>query len=525
MNLADRPSRIAVREIPWFAPLLVVILFVHPAFAIPVPQGNSAPYGTFELIAPGLERPSIATLTEESLSIVAPDGTKSNYTRLKRYDTPEGNFIGYSSRELQQVIRWPARGAGNMQIGTLHQGKIQFATSRMTVHLTRSEDRPAAVLPPMTPPGAPMPPPPPAPADGMQNLPQLTPFQFAIGERDRKYLSLAGEQRFQLVPNPNERSSAWFVNPVGKDLVRLQRQVGDRWLALGAGEDAILPPGVAPGRGRRPPRVAPSIGLYPIHGGIEQVWRLHNVAGGGYLFESLFSPGMCLAFPATGGLILEPMVYSPWQVWYPQVPVISIPVPQYQTTSHQFVPNPPLPPIEILLANTHQDELLILLADRRSQQSPQKLRIPAGSQLPVTIERDAGGTIIETVSIRDGFGNWAEEQYTTPVPPSILYDLSVYEIFLQSIAIDRTGTSPNPIEDVNFQPRSIGFFLLPPGGELTEGSRLDVHRIAEEQENPGGVRRLSERDYKNGVQSSPPIPAKDPLKDLLNQFQKQRAAF
>lgn len=76
----------------------------------------------FELKAPGLERPSRATLTDEELAIRSPDGSVSRYKRLPRYDTSDGAFLSYSSRELQQIIRWPVSGTGGMQIGTLQQG-------------------------------------------------------------------------------------------------------------------------------------------------------------------------------------------------------------------------------------------------------------------------------------------------------------------------------------------------------------------------------------------------------------------
>jgi hypothetical protein len=121
----------------------------------------------------------------------------------------------------------------------------------------------------------------------------------------------------------------------------------------------------------------------------------------------------------------------------------------------------------------------------------------------------------------DAFGNWNQQQYNTPIPPTVLYDISVYEEFLQSIAIDRTGKSPNPIEDVNYQPRSIGFFLVPPGDELPEVAEIDAYRIAEDSQNPGAVRRLNPRD----LQKNNATPSADPLRELLNKFQKQRAAF
>lgn len=546
-------------------------LWIGPSVARAMPQAND-PFGEetvrakrFELKAPGLEQPSIATITAEELSIRSPDGALSVYKRLARYDTNDGAYVSYSSRELQQIIRWPTSDRGGMQIGTLQQGKIQFSPSRMTVHpvvgretgsgATRSIPG-STVLPSLQeqPPSVPRQLPTPSQIPGETRrtesgvaggvFPTMSPMHFAVGSGTKRYLSLEGSDRFQLLNGPDDPRAAWFIQPVRDDLVRVQQRVDSRWMAIGVGgpqpRDAGrsrrgtrgFPSGPSFGGGVFPPGVSfggggsfgaggfPAL-ISPIHGGIDQLWRVQSYSGGGYYFESVMYPGMCLTFPVSGGLWVRPWTYDPWQIWYPMPPVVSLPVPQFKTTQQQFVPNPTLPPIDIRLTNRHSDELLVLFADRRIPDNPVKIRIPAGGSKPVRIERDAGGTIVENISIVDAFGNWVDEQYTTPVPPAVLYDLSVYEIFLQSIAIDRTGTSPNVVEDVNFQPRSIGFFLLPPGDELVEGSELDTYRAAQEQENPGAVRRLSERDLKEGSNSN----TKDPLKEILNQVQKQRAAF
>lgn len=552
--------------------LLSLAGWLSPLRAQTVPQANS-PFGKeaaqskrFELKAPGLDRPSIATLTSEELSIRAPDGTVSVYKRLTRYDTSDGAFIGYSSRELQQIIRWPVSDSGGMQIGTLQRGNIQFSPSRMTVHpisvegmnsdASRRPPGSGGVLPNLqdTPPSVPkqLSTPSQVPREtrrtesglGGGAMPAISPMHFAVGSGTRRYLSLQGTDQFQLLSAPDDPRAAWFIQPVRDDLVRVQQRVDSRWMAIGVGgpqpRDAILsrrgtrgfPSGPSFGGGVFPPGGSfggggsfgaggfPAL-LAPVHGGMDQLWRVQSYLGGGYYFESVMYPGMCLTFPMSGGLWVRPWTCDPWQIWFPIQPVVPIPVPQYRTTQQQFVPNPPLPPIDIRLMNRHSDELLVLFADRRIPDNPAKIRIPAGGSKLVRIERDAGGTIVENISVIDAFGNWLDEQYTTPVPPAVLYDVSVYEIFLQSIAIDRTGTSPNVVEDVNFQPRSIGFFLLPPGEELVEGAELDTFRAAQEQENPGAVRRLSERDLKEGSNSN----TKDPLKEILNQVQKQRAAF
>ena len=245
------------------------------------------------------------------------------------------------------------------------------------------------------------------------------------------------------------------------------------------------------------------------------------MSGGGYCFENVMYQGMGLTCVPNQGLFLQPITYNPWQVWWPQTPTFVLPQPQFRTTQHQVVPNQPLGSTTVQIVNSHSDTLLVLIADRRNPQQLQKLRIPSRGSERIQLDRDAGATIIETVETLDAFGNWQQQQFKTAIPPSVLYDISVYEEFLQSIAIDRTGKSPNPIEDINYQPRAVGFFLVPPGDDLPAQAELDAYRIADDAHNPGAVRKLSQRD----LERKSAAPATDPLKDLLKQFQKQRGAF
>ncbi|MEM7560892.1 MAG: hypothetical protein AAF394_17350, partial [Planctomycetota bacterium] len=94
-------------------------------------------------------------------------------------------------------------------------------------------------------------------------------------------------------------------------------------------------------------------------------------------------------------------------------------------------------------------------------------------------------------------------------------DLSVYEEHLQSIAIDRTGTSPNPIEDVNYVPKSVGWLPLPVGEGLPEVSRMDLYAKAKQARNPGGVRRLDAEQFNAKTPERP-------LEQILKQHQSVR---
>lgn len=503
----------------------------------------------FELVAPGISGVSLAQLSQRELIVQDAAGQTTVYQRLTRYDTPDGAFIGYGSREAQRVIQWPTNNAGNMRIGNLRNGQIEFAPSRMSV-------RPAGANPgngvgiagpnrnPNVPGGFGNPMPAggfPDPGNGQLGGAQgvadngLSAVQLSSGDgNNRVFLRSSRNGQIAFTAAANDADSAWYIVPVGQDMVRLQQNVGNRWLALGVDPNGFPNQG-APGAGIGGARFGgigiggngiggngASVRFAPIGQSIQQLWRIQPCMGGGYTFESVWMPGYGLTCVPNSGLWLQPFVNNPWQVWWAQTPVFQVPVPQYRTTAEQIVPNPPLPPVTLRIANTHTDGILVLLADRRNPQQPLSLRIPAGGSETVTLERDAGGTVIQTIELMDGFGNIDRQEYQIPVPPAVLYDISIYEEFLQSIAIDRTGKSPNPIEDVNYQPRSVGFFLLPAGAAIEDNSVIDAYRAAADSQNPGAVRRLNPKNLPN---SSSQAPARDPLKDLLQQFQGKRGAY
>ncbi len=511
--------------------------------------------GTFELSAQGLSQPSIATVTLNELVVRDPAGTVTRYQRSPRYDTADQQLLGYSSRQAQQVIRWPTSNSGRMQIGSLQNGQVQFAWSKMNVS---NPQQPAPGIPSadLLPPSFDTP----IPgrvlngnsvndqAGNIQNMPSMTAMHLSVGNSsDRKFLGMRGNSQFGFTNQVSGADSAWYIAPVSDNIVRLQQRYQNEWLAIGLGNapDGIarssrlnhrngafgggafgggaFPAGGSFGgnAGLRSNTPFP-ISLMPIHNGADQLWRIQTIQGNsGYCFESVLYPGMGLTYIPNQGLSLQNITFDPWQVWLPQAPTFALPQPQFRTVQHQLVANPPLRAASAKITNSHSDTLLVMVADRRHSQSIQKLRIPARGSEVIQLERDPGGTIVETVETLDAFGNWNQQQFNTPIPPSVLYDISVYEEFLQSIAIDRTGKSPNPIEDINYQPRSIGFFLVPPGNELPEVAEIDAYRIAADSQNPGVVRRLNSRD----LQKANAVPATDPLKDLLNKFQKQRAAF
>jgi hypothetical protein len=507
---------------------------------------------SYELVAAGLR--SLARISANELAIQDAAGNVTRYQRSPRYDSEDKQWIAYSSRQAQQVIRWPANHSGRMQIGSLQSDSISFAMSKMQIRAIVTDAPPSdsrEVLPPGV--GSPLSPqrrPGMADAsqsgllDGMGSMPPITAVHLAAGNtNERQYLSMRGGNQWSFVSRASDMDAAWYITPVANNVVRLQQQRGNDWMAIGLGRttgsellqsrtpqrrlggfgNGAFPRGgsFGGGGGFRNSTDMMALSLYPIHNGADQLWHIVNLPSGGYCFESVLYPGMGLTCMPNQGLFLQPISYDPWQVWWPQTPVFPIPKPQYRSVQQQVVPNPPLPPANVQITNTHTDTIILLLADRRNSQQPQTIRIPAKGAERVQLDRDAGATIIESIETMDTFGNWRQQQFTIPVPPSVLYDISVYEEFLQSIAIDRTGKSPNPVEDVNYQPRSVGFFLIPPGEELPEQADLDAYRIADDAQNPGAVRRFSKRELERNNAPA----TTDPLKDLLNQFQKQRGAF
>jgi hypothetical protein len=179
----------------------------------------------------------------------------------------------------------------------------------------------------------------------------------------------------QFVSQANDPQAAWMITPVGGDMVRVQQAVGNQWAALGVDPRDIqgFGNGVLAQRGARA-----QIRFSAVNNSVAQLWRIEQQFGGGYCFESVAMPGFGMTCIPNQGLWLQPLVYSPWQIWWAQQPSFTVSMPQYRIANEQIVPNPPLGPISLRVANTHSEAIVVLLADRRNPNAPRKLRIPAG---------------------------------------------------------------------------------------------------------------------------------------------------
>jgi len=179
----------------------------------------------------------------------------------------------------------------------------------------------------------------------------------------------------------------------------------------------------------------------------------------------------------------------------------------------KIAPGRPLEPVRVEFANSHEEELWLLVTDFRDPAHPRRLKIPPDSAAAVKLDRDPGIKIVEVWEIPTPRGVVVEER-VVELPSRRLYDVCVYELFIQSIAIDRTPRGQGKIEEVNYSPKSVGAFPLPAGEQL-QGGTIDAYAAAKAQRNPGGVRRIDPKAWQPTQDGK-----QDPIKRILENAQK-----
>ncbi|MFO0921401.1 MAG: hypothetical protein U0905_02800 [Pirellulales bacterium] len=444
----------------------------------------------YHLVVPNGAESSKAERSDQELMIRDSVGGVSRYVRDKRMDSADGLWLGYTSRAARQVIRWPVANHGKMQIGTPEAGgQIRYRESQMTI-VPLADPTQTLPLPKID--------------DDPLDFDHLKPVPIRLASRaDRQqFLSAMADGELSLMGLGARNAIDWTMVPVGNGLVRFQAMQGNQLVAL-----------------RCDPRTK-RLSIRAIGNEAAQLWRWYSSpqAAGAYLLESVMFPGYALS-NQNGQMMLLPISMASYQYWYPVYPNIAL-APAFKSVSTRVVPNTPLPPARIDFVNSHSDAIFVLLADVRASGQVETIRIPAGQRHQVMLDRDAGATIVETHEYLAPNGLWNRQEFTIPVPPTIYYDISVYDEILQSIAIDRTGKSPNPIEDINYQPKSLGWFLIPPGDALPEQGSLDLYQMAKDAKNPGAVRKIDQE-----LLEKKKLPSEDPLRSILREFQSQRAAF
>ena len=441
---------------------------------------SSAAAQQFLLTTPTGGPAGTATLSRTGLVMTDRAGVATRYDREPRYDNAAGSLLGFIDRQGEQALRFPADGDGSLQFADLAALRPQFAVAQVRVQpaggvpagdpapatggLPRGAGNPGAnwrALPLL----------PVGPADVRGPHGRLT----TLDARQRGLvLHTAGAGPVQMAPPAADVGQYWAVLPVDLGLVRLQWFGGGALWSLAASGPA-----------------GPAI-VQPSSSDPRQLWRVVEYGVAARL-DSVAFPGRSLAGGADALVHLERTSGAAAQQWLIDFgpPPVHIVLPTVQLIGHRVVANPPLPVAEVLLTNSHQQDLYVVIADLRPGHGARQLTIPAHGAVTVPLSRDSGATLQEIYEVQSPGGGLVREQLVTVVPPATRYDVSVYERFLQSIAIDRTGKSPNVIEDVNYQPKGVGIFPLPAGPALADGAAVDVWAEARAAGNPGAVRPLA----------------------------------
>lgn len=154
---------------------------------------------------------------------------------------------------------------------------------------------------------------------------------------------------------------------------------------------------------------------------------------------------------------------------------------------------PNLPPVQIEFFNSSDDSIIVTMTDALNPGKEPQYRLAPGQRQAVVLPRDAGQTRVDVYQTTDIAGIPIEQEVRVDIPPAPRYEIVVHRVRIQSIAIDRTGKSPNPIEDINVQGIGVGRFQLPPGDQLTPGV-IDVYEVAGEAGNQGLVAPIPFKD-------------------------------
>lgn len=455
-------------------PLLVLSLLVATAHA----------QRRYELIVEGTDIVSQAERTPQRLVIIDARGNATEYSRDRRFDPEDGGFIAYFSPAARQILRWPTSDRGNMQIADMVEGRPSaFRLSRMTIHSLQPGGGPEGT-------GIP----------GAADIESRSPFRLVSAAHAMHALTAAADGRLAFEWAADDHGQAWLFTPLDNGYYRIHSGLQGRRRSLSG-------PPVGPPRLDRTARDA------------SQLWQMIPIHDrpGVYAFACAGKDRAAhvLTADASGGLSLQPFVNSRFQMWAlsPWAGVLPPAFSEYRFVSRELRPNPPLQPALVEFLNSHSKELWVLVADRRNPAESMRLRIPAGQTETIRLARDAGGTLVEIYEYGVP-GLTQRDEFATPLPPAVRYDVSVYELAVQSITIDRTVPG-GKLENVNYSPKSVGWFELAPGPELESGS-LNVFQTAARQKNPGAVRRIEPSEWE--PQSSPT----DPVESLLEEFKKRQ---
>ena len=166
--------------------------------------------------------------------------------------------------------------------------------------------------------------------------------------------------------------------------------------------------------------------------------------------------------------------------------------PQSVLVDSKIVPGAPLAPVTLGLRNGSPSDLVVTIVNLQDGSDTEQIKIRSGEVVRHPFSRRAGAERIDTFRVITETGDVLTRQNSIALPPEALYEIVVHQWQIQSIAIDRTGKSPNVIEDVHYQGKGLGRFPLPAGAEL-QPTVIDVYRAAINQGNPATVAPITTR--------------------------------
>lgn len=514
--------KLPIRYLAFTIPFCVSNLIMFDRAVAQSPPTKNQP-SRFVLSAPQLGVESQAIVAQDRIRITDSQGNVTDYERDTHFDSQDHTWMGFLSAATHQVLRWPTSHSGRMQIGTIRDGIVEYRFSQMTIQAAAADTTFPTPLRNRLPNETPQrssrrPVMPPTQLQGVAgsliadlavNKLLDTVSRGGRGRNVAQMLRLASfDQRgtpwvltrgrsldLSCIRTGSAIGTDWWVSPIGNGFVRVETYDRGRVHAISVNQVGRL-------------------SMLPLSQDSRQLWRVRSGArvANQFLLENVAYPGNCLARHG-GAVTLQPVTYAAPQLWMsytaPTVPTFQ---PFLRTIHTEVVANSQLTPAKLELTNTHHYALVVLLGDTRNGALFETIRIEPNHSHTLTLDRDAGATAIETVETRSAAGVWERQQFVTAIPPAAYYDLSIYEEHLQSIAIDATGKSPNPIEDVNYVPKSVGWLPLPAGAELPANGQLDVYPRAKAANNPGAVRRMDKRQFDEK-------PATNPLESILDKYQ------
>ncbi len=166
--------------------------------------------------------------------------------------------------------------------------------------------------------------------------------------------------------------------------------------------------------------------------------------------------------------------------------------PQSVLVDSKIVPGAPLAPVTVGLRNSSPSDLVVTIVNLQEASDTEQIKIRSGDVVRHQFSRRAGAERVDTFRVITETGEVLTRQNPISLPAEVLYEIVVHQWQIQSIAIDRTGKSPNVIEDVHYQGKGLGRFPLPAGADL-QPTVIDVYRAAINQGNPATVAPITTR--------------------------------